>query len=353
MFRKIAISSLVLASVEGTDFSWPEYKASFHKVYASSSDEATARAHFVENRAKIAAHNALDLPYKQGLNQFSDRSRAAWRNQFRHDMSGRGNPAQKQLASSLGRDGHDCIESQAVSAAHVASLPASVDWVAAGNRVSPVMDQGNCGACWAFSTVATIEGSLGMGGHDLEVLSPEDISACTRGQGNAGCNGGNDWVALPWIGVHGIASLADSPFVDGKSGVTSSCDAARKPAVNITSCHSIYDNLGSLQAAVAVQPVSGNIEVVDDLMEYTSGIYTGKGDGPGTEGPCDNTTSAGVNHAVTFVGYGTTSDGTDYWLMKNSWGAQWGEKGFFRMLRGQNICGIETYATTADGAHPI
>ena len=351
VFGGVASLIALAGVVSGSDalMSWPDYKAHFGKVYASTSAEAEALQNFEVNSAKIAAHNALDLPFKQGLNKFSDGSRAAWRKRFSHNMS---RPS-VMLSAGLGREGTDCVSSQAVPNAEVAALPSVVNWVAAGNRVSPVGDQGNCGDCWAWATVATIEGSLDMGGHSLVALSPQDISSCTGGQGNSGCNGGNDYLALPWIGIYGIDTLAHQPFLDGKTGATSPCNQSRHGAVNITGCHQIYNNLNTLQTAVATQPVSGSIEVVDDLMEYTGGIYTGKGDGPGTEGPCQNDTTANVNHAVTFVGYGTTPEGIDYWLMKNSWGRDWGENGFFRILRGSNTCGVETYGTTADGAFPI
>lgn len=77
-------------------------------------------------------------------------------------------------------------------------------------------------------------------------------------------------------------------------------------------------------------PISVAFNVMDDFVEYESGIYSNS---TCANGPMD------VNHAVVAVGYGT-ENGIDYWIIKNSWSANWGEQGFFRMQRGVNMCGI-------------
>ena len=56
--------------------------------------------------------------------------------------------------------------------------------------------------------------------------------------------------------------------------------------------------------------------------------------------------TSGINHAVTMVGYGN-ENGTDYWIVKNSWGINWGENGYFRIKRGSGTCGVNCYITTA------
>jgi len=73
------------------------------------------------------------------------------------------------------------------------------------------------------------------------------------------------------------------------------------------------------------------------LQYYTSGI------GDYSTSQCDPN---GTNHAVTLVGYGT-ENGKDFWIVRNSWGANWGEQGYFRLARGKGTCGINTYAISA------
>lgn len=85
-----------------------------------------------------------------------------------------------------------------------------------------------------------------------------------------------------------------------------------------------------LKNAVAMWPVSIAYQVIDSFRDYKSGVYSS------TE--CKNTTSD-VNHAVLAVGYGR-EDNMDYWLVKNSWGTDFGDGGFFKIQRGVNMCGI-------------
>jgi cathepsin H len=88
-----------------------------------------------------------------------------------------------------------------------------------------------------------------------------------------------------------------------------------------------------------MRPVSVAFEVIDSFMLYKSGVFSDPGchDSPQT-----------VNHAVLAVGYGVNENGTPYWIIKNSWGANWGINGYFHMEMGKNMCGIATCA-----AYPV
>lgn len=87
----------------------------------------------------------------------------------------------------------------------------------------------------------------------------------------------------------------------------------------------------ALQSRVAVQPVAVALEADDSFQFYSGGVYTG---------PC----GTDQNHEVVIVGYSTTSMGTPYWIMKNSWGTDWGENGYARFKRNYRaaagLCGI-------------
>ena len=101
-------------------------------------------------------------------------------------------------------------------------------------------------------------------------------------------------------------------------------------------------------AAVAGQPTAVTFQITGNLMDYKSGIFTGRG-GDGSVA-CTNSSSAPVNHAVLIVGFGSDTDtGLDYWLVKNSWSDTWGEDGYVRIARGTDdedgVCSINTLAS--------
>jgi len=149
---------------------------------------------------------------------------------------------------------------------------------------------------------------------------------------NYGCNGGLPSQAFEYIYYNGgIEGEADYPYTakDGKCKADASKNRLEvlQGSVNITA-----GDEHSLRNAVYEAPVSVAFEVVDGFGDYSSGVYTST--------VCGNTQSD-VNHAVLAVGYGYDSEsGLDYWVVKNSWGAEWGNKGFFKIERGVNMCGI-------------
>uniref|UniRef100_A0A8C2X3Z9 Cathepsin H n=1 Tax=Cyclopterus lumpus TaxID=8103 RepID=A0A8C2X3Z9_CYCLU len=92
-----------------------------------------------------------------------------------------------------------------------------------------------------------------------------------------------------------------------------------------------YDEKAMVDAVARLNPVSFAFEVTADFMHYKEGVYTST--------QCKNTTDM-VNHAVLAVGYGAEESGTPYWIVKNSWGTDWGMDGYFLIERGNNICGL-------------
>ena len=129
----------------------------------------------------------------------------------------------------------------------------------------------------------------------------------------------------------GITSEANYPY----KAVEGTCDTNKEasPAAQIKGYEKVpADSEEALQNAVANQPVSVSIDAEGSAFQfYSSGVFTGD---CGTQ----------LDHGVTAVGYGTDEDGTDYWLVKNSWGTQWGEEGYIRMKRDidakEGLCGI-------------
>merc|ERR550537_163806 len=151
--------------------------------------------------------------------------------------------------------------------------------------------------------------------------------------------------AFEWIKQNGIASESAYPYTSG-SGTTGTCNTAKKnvPVVTMTGHTDVpTGDEDALKAAVAKGPVSVAIEADKSAFQlYHGGIL----DNPAC--------GKNLDHGVLVVGYGTDG-GKDYWKVKNSWGASWGEKGYIRMVRNKNQCGIAqqpSYPTGVKAASP-
>ena len=220
-----------------------------------------------------------------------------------------------------------------------AGAPADeVDWTTK-NAVTPVKNQQRCGSCWAFSTTGSVEGAYAIASGTLTSLSEQDLVSCDH-NGDQGCNGGLMDNAFKWIESNGLCTEDDYPYTSG-SGITGTCKTTCKPAVTITGFTDVpQQDETALQSALAQQPVSVAIEADKSAFQlYKSGVL--------------DSASCGtkLDHGVLAVGYGTDSaSGQDYWKVKNSWGATWGESGYIRMVRGKNMCGIAMSASYPTGA---
>ena len=213
-----------------------------------------------------------------------------------------------------------------------------VDWVSAG-AVTPIKDQARCGSCWAFSTTGSVEGAYAIASGTLTSLSEQDLVSCDH-NGDQGCNGGLMDNAFKWIESNGLCTEDDYPYTSG-SGITGTCKTTCKPAVTITGFTDVpQQDETALQSALAQQPVSVAIEADKSAFQlYKSGVLDSA------------TCGTKLDHGVLAVGYGTDSaSGKDYWKVKNSWGATWGESGYIRMVRGKNMCGIAMSASYPTGA---
>ena len=223
------------------------------------------------------------------------------------------------------------------------AAPTSYDWRNQG-RVSPIKDQASCGSCWAFATVANLEGLYYAKKGVMKTFSEQMLVDCDTQ--DSGCNGGLMQYAFNWLKSNGgIMYDTDYPYV----GVEQTCksDKTKYADFKVTG----YKKLGSTWSTWSCVDEdeikeflyeTGPLAVAlnaDYLSSYTGGIVDY------TSSKCPY---SGINHAVTMVGYGTDSSSSmDYWIVKNSWGKDWGESGYFRIRRGNGTCGINCYITTA------
>lgn len=211
-------------------------------------------------------------------------------------------------------------------------VPKQFDWREKG-AVTPAKQQGKCGCCWAFSVVATVESLIKIKGGNLLDLSEQELLACDLS--NAGYASGWPSKALEWIiAKGGVVPEAEYPYVEqqGKCRDIKSVNRVGK----ITGIKKVTSsNELALTVAILENPVSVKIDASGDILQhYKTGVY---------KGPCSATK---VNHGVVAVGYGVGEDGVKYWILKNSWGENWGQKGFFFMRKGADgangLCGILT-----------
>jgi len=214
------------------------------------------------------------------------------------------------------------------------TAPASHDW-RDEKAVGPVKDQGACGSCWAFSTVGNLEGLNYIATKKMVQYSEQQLVDCDD-QGDQGCNGGLMENAFKYIQkAGGIQTSADYKYT-GRDGT---CKFKKdKAALKVTgfAFAKSQDEEEIKEFLFTTGPLAIALNA-DPLQFYSGGIIDED------ESSCD---PQGLNHGVTLVGYGS-ENGKDYWIVKNSWGAGWGEQGFFKMARGKGTCGINTYVVSA------
>lgn len=213
-----------------------------------------------------------------------------------------------------------------------------------------IRDQSKCGSCWAFGAVSSMsDRECIVHGEDI-ILSAEDMTACS---GGGTCNGGYPFAAYSYWKTTGVVTEKCRPYslpsCDHYSTNSSNpCPSTQYPTPSCPrACvaESGLDWTTDKRKAASVYTVSGETNmmaelstsgpceatynVYEDFLLYESGVYHH------TAGTYQG------GHAVKIMGYGVTEDGTKYWLCANSWNENWGEKGYFRILRGSNECNIE------------
>ena len=307
-------------SVLGENDEWKQFsnfQHTFTKNYDTLEELENRFQIFRSNLRTIILHN-LDSSqnFTMGINQFTDLTSDEFKKQF---VSG------LKQSTEVGSYGCKSFEKGDIS------LPSSIDW-RTKNAVTSVKDQGQCGSCWTFSATGAVEGIWAIERGQLIDLSEQELVDCATGTayGSHGCSGGQMDGAFKFVIQNGQCSLTAYPYTAKDGNKCNVCP----PIIHISSCSDVKPNdQVSLKAAVAQQPVSIAIEADTRYFQsYSGGILTSSSCG------------TKLDHGVLIVGYGEDS-GQKYWLVKNSWGTTWGDKGYVKIARTDStndagICGI-------------
>lgn len=218
-----------------------------------------------------------------------------------------------------------------------AELPDSVDWRDQG-VVSDPKDQGGCGSCWAFAATETIESMAAINSptNQLVELSAQQMTSCAPNDlkcgGSGGCFGSVCQLGYNYIQLFGHVTEEDYPYAQG--GYCEYNLNKMQPVVGITGHETLprNDQDAVMQHLAEVGPVSVAL-YASGWSFYSGGVYSG----------CDYDENIIINHGVQLVGYGTDPSEGDYWIVRNSWGKNWGKDGYILLQRDATAqCGTDS-----------
>nr|CAD7585576.1 unnamed protein product [Timema genevievae] len=383
-----------LVHIHSRHLKWEAFKSNHNKNYTDEEEHDYRMRTFFEKLDYIEEHNDRHAKghanHKVEINKFADHTKEEVHDKY----------------CGYKRGDLDTLEIKKVpyKLGSTNELPTNFDWRDYG-YVTPVRDQGSCGACWAFSAVSSpIRGGRGGGGSGtsrgegvpevVEMSALECLLMKERGSVNhlseqwlidcsdMNCNGG--WMASAYDFM-----MSKEAVVEDKSYpyTAAEAEACRNFSNNVNTSitgvcmiepyneemlmHAVYtkgcicvalngspDDFHHYKTEVATSLTStgytmvalsckihhsvtkqgkARINVCNVIISPMncydpSGVYTNYKD-------CDPNN---LTHAATLCGFGTTEDGVKYWLLKNSWGTDWGEEGYVRVGRQNNTCGITT-----------
>jgi len=226
--------------------------------------------------------------------------------------------------------------------------------------ISEIRDQSNCGSCWAVAAVETMSDRTciaSKGNVKVDISATDLISCC--GFCGSGCKGGYPTAAWQYWTRTGLVTGGNyksqgcepypfAPCEHHINGTLPPCSSEESKTPKCSKqCQSGYStsysqdkhfgakaySVSSNEEAIRKEiyangPVEADFTVYEDFLSYKTGVYK------------HTTGSALGGHAVRILGWGS-ENGTPYWLIANSWNEDWGDKGYFKMIRGKNDCGIE------------
>jgi cathepsin F len=298
------------------------------KEYKNNAEKALRFARFKKNLGIMNAMKLRNIKHQVGITKHMDLSPQEFEDQLlgfvdeNDTTQSVNNVGLTKISSFL----QLAIRGRSRSQAYI--LPTRFDWRDSG-AVSPIRDQQSCGGCWSFSTASNIESMYLIKYKTQYDLSEQNMLNCDPL--NKGCAGGSMVNALKELISEGGATTEQAvPYLNTQT----TCSTVLMPRPGVVKSYLKLGTTDEDQIALALYQ-NGPLAVAlyaNLLQYYVGGIFD------------DPNCSTAMNHAVNLVGYGVDTDGvTVYWIVRNSWGLNWGENGYFRIARRKGMCGINKY----------
>eukprot|EP00099_Drosophila_melanogaster_P012866 NP_001287191.1 uncharacterized protein Dmel_CG11459, isoform B [Drosophila melanogaster] len=313
----LLLVELGLTAVSDTE--WDQYKAKYNKQYRNR--DKYHRALYEQRVLAVESHNQLYLQgkvaFKMGLNKFSDTDQRILFN-YRSSIPAPLETSTNALTETVNYKRYDQITE-------------GIDWRQYG-YISPVGDQGTeCLSCWAFSTSGVLEAHMAKKYGNLVPLSPKHLVDCVPYPNN-GCSGGWVSVAFNYTRDHGIATKESYPYEPVSGECLWKSDRSAGTLSGYVTLGN-YDERELAEVVYNIGPVAVSIDHLhEEFDQYSGGVLSI---------PACRSKRQDLTHSVLLVGFGTHRKWGDYWIIKNSYGTDWGESGYLKLARNaNNMCGV-------------
>jgi len=344
-----------------------EYAKEFGKSYAPS--ELEMRSALLADRLSTIRSHPETSSWRMGVNHLTDRTEEELKSIRGYDKAEmyarRRFAAQKTEYAVAYKDAPKSNPSNSVCNSDLETQYSYCDWRDAG-VVTAVKDQGGCGSCWSFAGIETLESAWAIATGQLEDLSEQQMLDCSPNPqecgGTGGCGGATSEIGYASFIANGggVVSEFDYPYESyGGKNFQCRCDynarlfratslrrrsyEPKSAIVNVTNFVRLPENdqEATMEALTNIGPLSVSMDASIWYL-YDGGVFTGC--------PADGE-DVDIDHALELVGFGDDADsGLSYWIVRNSWGASWGEDGYIRILRTPNVLHCSTDDEPYDGS---